>query len=78
VSGGQLGRIYPIEYLDLWDRKNGMQALMKYWNDPKTLAKIGERLGDVSPAAAAVEQQTTPAPLEINNLRDAAKYAHSG
>ena len=56
-----------------------MQALMKYWNDPKTLAKIGERMGDVSDVAApapgpASAAAAAPAP-EINNLLDAAKCA---
>lgn len=56
-----------------------MQALMKYWSDPATLAKIGERLGDVDVAAAAAApapgpgaKSSAPAP-EINNLHDAAK-----
>lgn len=56
-----------------------MQALMKYWNDPKTLAAIGERMGDVSSVAApapgpASAAAAAPAP-EINNLLDAAKCA---
>lgn len=52
-----------------------MQALMKYWNDPKTLAKIGQRLGDISPASAgaAASQAAAPPAPEINNLLDAAK-----
>ena len=59
-------------------QKNGMQAMMKYWNDPKVLAKIGERMGDVSAAAApgaasAASASAPPAP-EIDNLLDAAKY----
>jgi hypothetical protein len=57
-------------------QKNGMQAMMKYWNDPKVLAKIGERMGDVSAAApagaSAASPAVTPAP-EIENLLDAAK-----
>lgn len=58
-----------------------MSALMKYWNDPAMLAKIGERLGDVNPAAAAAGPATAPVGQpaasantpEINNLLDAAK-----
>lgn len=58
-------------------QKNGMQAMMKYWNDPKVLAKIGERMGDVSAAAqprdvSAASPAVPPAP-EIENLLDAAK-----
>ena len=56
-------------------QKNGMQAMMKYWNDPKILAKIGKRMGDVSataPAGAAAAPASPPAP-EIDNLLDAAK-----
>ena len=64
-------------------QKNGMQAMMKYWNDPKVLAKIGERMGDLSAVAASGEAPTAsgtapaasaaPAP-EIDNLLDAARY----
>ena len=66
-------------------QKNGMQAMMKYWNDPKVLAKIGERMGDIptsapaegaAAAAAPAADAQAPAP-EINDLRDAAKCAHS-
>ena len=56
-------------------QKNGMQAMMKYWNDPNVLAKIGERMGDVSGAAAsgtAPAASAAPAP-EIDNLLDAAR-----
>ncbi len=60
-----------------------MGALMKYWNDPATLAKIGERMGPVEagagPASAAPAAQAQAAPAasmpEINNLLDAAKCA---
>ncbi|CAK0763605.1 hypothetical protein CVIRNUC_003075 [Coccomyxa viridis] len=64
-------------------QKNGMQAMMKYWNNPKVLAKIGERMGDIptsapaegaaAAAAAPAAAAQAPAP-EINDLRDAAKY----
>ena len=64
-------------------QKNGMQAMMKYWNDPKVLAKIGERMGDVSAIAASGAAATAsgtapaasaaPAP-EIDSLLDAARY----
>ncbi len=57
-------------------QKNGMQAMMKYWNDPKVLAKIGERMGDVSAAAApgAAPAAAAPPAPEIDNLLDAARY----
>ncbi|KAK9909900.1 hypothetical protein WJX75_009203 [Coccomyxa subellipsoidea] len=61
-------------------QKNGMGALMKYWNDPATLAKIGERMGsagDPQAAVAATAQRQAPNPAsipEINNLLDAAKH----
>ncbi|KAG2493477.1 hypothetical protein HYH03_008293 [Edaphochlamys debaryana] len=66
-------------------QKGGMPALMKYYQDPKFLSKLGEKLGDVVPkgpgaaaAAAAAPPpgaapEDMPAP-EINNIRDAAKY----
>ena len=56
-----------------------MGALMKYWNDPATLAKIGERMGSGGDAAGPAPAQTqapNPASMpEINNLLDAAKCA---
>ncbi|KAF8063061.1 AKR2A [Scenedesmus sp. PABB004] len=65
----------------------GMGALMKYMNDPKVLAKLGEKLGDVPPpsAAGAAAAAAPPRPAaaaapgaaavpEIDNLFDAAKY----
>lgn len=59
-------------------KKNGMGALMKYYNDPKLLTKLGSKLGPVGapgagpagPMAAAAGPAAEP---EINNLRDAAK-----
>lgn len=62
-------------------QSGGMGALMKYMNDPKVLAKIGERLGDVqvqvppagAAAAAAVRPPAADVP-DIDNLVDAAKY----
>lgn len=60
-----------------------LQALMRYYNNPDFLAKLGEKLGDVAapPAAAAgagaaaaaagaMPAQQMP---EINDLLDAAK-----
>ncbi|KXZ50900.1 hypothetical protein GPECTOR_14g148 [Gonium pectorale] len=63
-------------------QKGGMQALMKYYNDPNFLAKLGEKLGDVAPGAgaaaapppAAAMPGAAPQEVEINNIRDAAKY----
>lgn len=59
-------------------QKGGMGALMKYMNDPKVLAKIGERVGDVEvqppPAAAAAAPSSLGANVpEIDNLFDAAR-----
>lgn len=61
-------------------KANGQAAIMKYYNDPKILAKIGSRISDVVPAAgvageaAAGAATAGAAPIEINNLLDAAKY----
>ncbi|KAK9819574.1 hypothetical protein WJX81_003882 [Elliptochloris bilobata] len=64
-------------------QKNGMSALMKYWNDPKWLSKVGSKLGDVTAATAGargagVSMQAPPtgpaAAPEVNTLFDAAKY----
>ncbi|EFJ49193.1 hypothetical protein VOLCADRAFT_120788 [Volvox carteri f. nagariensis] len=61
-------------------QKNGMQALMKYYNDPAFLSKLGSKIGDVgqsadaaSPVAPAAVPPPAPAP-EINNIRDAARW----
>eukprot|EP01023_Acetabularia_acetabulum_P027823 TRINITY_DN26344_c0_g1_i1.p2 TRINITY_DN26344_c0_g1~~TRINITY_DN26344_c0_g1_i1.p2 ORF type:complete len:290 (-),score=69.25 TRINITY_DN26344_c0_g1_i1:425-1294(-) len=67
------------EFADLFKEleASGPQAIFKYWNDPKMLAKLGEKMGDIAPALA---QQTAPQipsqrpPVEINTLLDAAKY----
>ena len=57
------------------------QAMMKYYNDPKFLAKLGSKISDVVPtpsaAAAAAAAGAGPAAAampEINTLLDAAKY----
>ncbi|KAF6258290.1 ankyrin repeat-containing domain protein [Scenedesmus sp. NREL 46B-D3] len=67
-------------------QKGGMGALMKYMNDPRVLAKLGSRLGDVqvptpgagaaagAAAAAAPPPAAAAAGVEIDNLFDAAKY----
>ncbi|GBF94695.1 hypothetical protein Rsub_07431 [Raphidocelis subcapitata] len=65
-------------------QKGGMGALMKFWNDPKILAKLGEKLGDVpmpapgAAAAAAAGPRPAAAPPsavpDIDNIWDAAKY----
>uniref|UniRef100_A0A383W1I4 STI1/HOP DP domain-containing protein n=1 Tax=Tetradesmus obliquus TaxID=3088 RepID=A0A383W1I4_TETOB len=65
-------------------QKGGMGALMKYMNDPRVLAKLGSKLGDVpvpapgaaaaSAAAAAPPSAAAAAGVEIDNLFDAAKY----
>lgn len=41
-------------------QKNGMGALMKYWDDPKVLAKLSEKLADVVPAGAAGAAAAAP------------------
>lgn len=59
-------------------QKGGMAAMMKYMNDSKWLAKVGEKLGDVSvpdgqgapPPGAAASPASAP---EINSILDAAK-----
>ncbi|GLC50215.1 hypothetical protein PLESTB_000355100 [Pleodorina starrii] len=61
-------------------QKGGMQALMKYYNDPKFLSKLGEKIGDVAPSAGAAAPAASAGPVaappepEINNIRDAAKF----
>lgn len=59
-------------------QRGGMGALMKYWNDPDMLRKLGEKMGDVAPAASAAAA-ASPMPAaavepEVNDLFDAAKY----
>lgn len=60
-----------------------MPALMKVMNDPKWLAKLGERLSDVelpTTGAAAAAGAAAPPPAaappmpEVKDLHDAAKY----
>lgn len=51
-------------------QKNGMGAMMKYWNDPNMLAKLGQKIGDVPQVAPQA-----PAEPEINDLLDAARCA---
>ena len=58
---------------------------MKYYNDPDFLAKLGSKIGDVTPegginaappnlsAAAAAAAPAAPAAPEINDILDAAK-----
>jgi hypothetical protein len=46
----------------------GMPALMKYFNDPKVLAKLGSKLEDVP-----MNQTPPPSEPEINDLFDAAR-----
>ena len=54
----------------------GMGAMMKYWNDPKVLAKIGEKMGQVPSQAAGGQSPTAPspaAPPDVSSLLDAAR-----
>ena len=64
--------------------------MKRFWNDPKTLAKLGEKLGDVVPPPGAVPPPpgaaagaaagaprppiTAQALPDVDNLWDAAKY----
>jgi hypothetical protein len=60
-------------------KKNGPGAMMKYWNDPNTLAKLGAKLGDIQPAAAPAAAAARPLPgyappaPEVTNLLEAAR-----
>lgn len=63
-------------------QKGGMDAMMKYMNDPKWLAKVGEKLGDPTAMAAAqgaaapataAPSRPPPAPQDITNILEAAK-----
>lgn len=56
----------------------GMQAMMKYMNDPKWLAKVGEKLGDIDMPAGGGQTshappQASPKAPEITNMTEAAK-----
>jgi len=60
-------------------KSGGMGALMKFWNDPKTLMKLSSKLGPPSGAAASAGPpgQVPPQQQEMpvaDNLIDAAKY----
>ncbi|GAX85579.1 hypothetical protein CEUSTIGMA_g12994.t1 [Chlamydomonas eustigma] len=75
------------EFADIFKdiQKNGMSAMMKYYNDPSFLAKLGDKISDVVPSATdstasgaapgsgAPTPQAAPA-LEITTLLDAAKH----
>jgi hypothetical protein len=60
----------------------------RFWNDPKVLAKLGEKLGDVVPPPGAAPPAgaappgarpvTAPAVPDIDNLWDAAKWVVRG
>jgi len=60
----------------------GMQAMMKYYNDPDFLAKLGSKLGDVNMGAVTAAPGAPPAgaapaaagPPEIKDLLDAARW----
>ena len=58
-------------------QQGGMEAMMKYMNNPKWLAKVGEKLGDVDMSGGAAPAQATPRPApqpqEINDILEAAK-----
>lgn len=76
-------------------KTGGMGAMMKYFNNPEMLRKLGEKLGPLpnmdgpppagaeagapapAPAAAAAAGSPppqAPAPPEVNDLLDAARY----
>ena len=54
-------------------KMGGMQAMMKYWNDPKVLKKFSEKLGDGPSTAAPPPASGGEAPA-AENLLDAAKH----
>lgn len=67
------------EFAEMFDdlKNNGMQALMKYYNDPKWLAKLGSKLDGVAPEQPQGARPRPPPqapPDEITNLLDAAKW----
>lgn len=57
-------------------KKGGMQAFMKYFNDPEMMLKLGKKLGPppevATPPPGGTSQQVPE--VEINNIVDAAKY----
>ncbi|KAL4451917.1 hypothetical protein ABPG75_007579 [Micractinium tetrahymenae] len=58
-------------------KSGGIGAMMKYMNDPRFLAKIGEKMGDVDPSllgGAPAAAAPPPPPPEVNTILDAAKY----
>lgn len=64
------------EFKEMFDelKKGGMGALMKFWNDPVMLKKMGEKLG---PGGAGGAPGAPSAPEEApiaDNLLDAARY----
>ncbi|MEW5311185.1 MAG: hypothetical protein WDW38_002920 [Sanguina aurantia] len=66
------------EFAEMFEdlKTNGMQALMKYYNDPVWLAKLGSRLDGVAPEQPPQRPRPPPQapPEEITSLLDAAKY----
>ncbi|KAK3233547.1 hypothetical protein CYMTET_45538 [Cymbomonas tetramitiformis] len=54
-------------------KSEGAGAVMKFWNDPEMLKKIGEKLGPMA-AQADPNAQAAQQPPEIETLLDAARY----
>ncbi|CAG9460628.1 unnamed protein product [Pedinophyceae sp. YPF-701] len=65
------------EFKEMFDdiKSNGMGAIMKYYNDPKWVAKIAAAVGSpgAAPEAAAAAPAAAAAAPEVDNLIDAAK-----
>lgn len=78
-SQAKLGQLKDDpEFAEMFEdlKTNGMQALMKYYNDPVWLAKLGSRLDGVAPDQPQQRPRPPPQapPEEITSLLDAAKW----
>ena len=64
------------EFKDMFEdiQKNGMAAMMKYYNDPQWIAKLGRKMGDVNIAEDAAAAATPAAPPAPEDLIDAARW----
>ncbi|GFH07851.1 ankyrin repeat domain-containing protein 2, partial [Haematococcus lacustris] len=67
------------EFAGFWSelQTGGMQALMKYYNDPAFLAKLSSKLGDrcrLPGLACCLVLVPAAGPPEVKDLFDAAKY----
>ncbi|KAG1658351.1 hypothetical protein FOA52_002124, partial [Chlamydomonas sp. UWO 241] len=67
------------EFKDVFDdiKKNGQAVMMKYFDDPVFLERIGKKLGPIKVpevGAGAGAGPTGEQTMEVNNILDAAKY----